>query len=364
MGRPVDLLGRARTEHRVGIGAAVEPRRGPLHDRRHQGLGLVVLRRVDGPRERARTEEHVGVARRIGERAEAALGEPEDLAALARCESPERVVDPRDHLVDVERLPHRLTAGAAVEPVRAIATAVEVHARVGDHGDEVAAGRRVLGVALVGPVRRAAARAVKEVEHRVAHGGVLVIAVGQYHAHVKRPCDRRARDGRIEQPRVDLLDALHREAVRAREAREGGCRLGQRKARKQSHPQDSAQHATTLARGGSDPAAASSCGRAVAGVALSHDEGHLAVAFRAAPLAWAGWWAGNRCGAWPGAPSQAGLRYWGTRHPFLRWCGDIHQQLAELARIGLQDEWLSQPSQYVPARVGSTMMDSDRRKGA
>ena len=122
--------------------------------------------RVDRSRQAQRGGEQVRVAGRVGEGAEAAHREAGDRALPPRVERPVVAVDPGDQLLDVPVLPARLAAGAVVEPVRVEAAA----AAVGHHDDQRELGRELLGLALAGagPGGLVAARAVEQVQHRVA----------------------------------------------------------------------------------------------------------------------------------------------------------------------------------------------------
>ena len=119
------------------------------------------------------------MARSVAERTEASLRQPRDGAARTTPDRSQVRIDPRHDLVDVKGLPHRLSARAAVVPVREPAAAVTVEAGVGKDDDQRQTGGGLLGVAEVDPVRRPAAGAVKEVEHRVAALRIIVVAVGQ-----------------------------------------------------------------------------------------------------------------------------------------------------------------------------------------
>jgi hypothetical protein len=188
-------------------------------------------RSITQPPENDATDvEEIGMASRVAERAEPALGQPGDGATGAAVDRVQVVVDPRDHLLDVERLPLGLPAAAAVPPVGEPAAAVAVEAGVGHDDDQREPGRRRHGVAEVHPVGRATARTVKEVEHGIPALGVGVVAVGQQDSDVDGLLQRARTDADVELPRVELGGRDDVDAVGVAKPRRRGLRV-QRNAR-------------------------------------------------------------------------------------------------------------------------------------
>ena len=161
VGAPAHLLRRERAPERAG--------RGPVGGRDrvdHRRSDAGRRGRVDRSRQAQRGGEQIRVAGRVGEGAEAAHREAGDRALPPHVERSVVAVDPGDQLLDVPVLPARLAAGAVVEPVRVEAA----EAAVGHHDDQRKLGRELLGLALAGagPRGPVAARAVEQVQHRVA----------------------------------------------------------------------------------------------------------------------------------------------------------------------------------------------------
>ena len=198
---PADLVGGAVTEDGAGLVALGHATR--LHECLHgDRVG------VDRAGEHPGGGEQVRMARRVVAGAPAAHRQPRDGAGVTRRDRVVVRVDPREELVDVERLPHRRAAGAEVPPVDVVAEA----ARLRHHDDERVAGRDRLCVALRGPVHVAAGAAVQEVQHRVPRVAVRVVALGKEDADLRLAHQRGRGEGQLVQPRVhvrraDVLEA-------------------------------------------------------------------------------------------------------------------------------------------------------------